>query len=143
MNLQQLNQNGRTLKDFIVTAVVALLVTGALWWFIEEANRFRSWQKGDVKPAEYCLTLRILLILWLVKNGHIAWMLKTGAARRILTNSPSGFIAMASTFEEEYYYKRWRAESEGLSAGAYVSIFRRQPHYYYSRPWNIRSGRWN
>ena len=38
MNLQQLNQNGQNFWSFVVTAIVALLITGLVWFSLELYN---------------------------------------------------------------------------------------------------------
>ena len=40
MNLQQLNQSGKTLREFVLTALIALLLTGISWFIIEDLNSF-------------------------------------------------------------------------------------------------------
>ncbi|KAF6218137.1 hypothetical protein HO133_006096 [Letharia lupina] len=94
MNIQQLNHNGQNLWVFFVTAVVALLVTGGSWvcskkamaWYKERAAVSRAYAKKEGKQ-EYGLLLRMAMLVWLVRNGHTAWMWKSGAWLAILMNS--------------------------------------------------------
>ena len=94
MNIQQLNHSGQNLWVFFVTAVVALLVTGGSWacskkamaWYKERAAVSRAYAKKEGKQ-EYGLLLRMAMLVWLVRNGHTAWMWKSGAWLAILMNS--------------------------------------------------------
>ena len=45
MNLQQLNQSGRNIWSFLVTALVSLLVTGFTWFCIEQYNSVADWKR--------------------------------------------------------------------------------------------------
>lgn len=45
MNLQQLNQSGRTVGAFLVTAFVSLLVTGFTWFCLEQYNSIAEWKR--------------------------------------------------------------------------------------------------
>ena len=130
MNLQQLNQSGRSLRDFVLTAVIALFVTGGSWWLIEEFHLFRLWQKGDSRRADrgprpnFSIGVRFWLIAWLIGNGHWSWMLQSGAARRILTNSPDKYQIVPGYRANDSFYA-----DEGISAGLYVSKRLQNPKY--------------
>ena len=140
MNLQQLNQSGRSLHDFILTAVIALLFTLFTWWLMEELNGFLSWrnqahERADRGPfPNHALVVRILIFAWMIKDGHWAWMRHTGAARRILSNSSKGFETNYGLYEE---YR-------GLPASVYVSKFLRDPpKNKWASPWDFDVGGWN
>ena len=45
MNLQQLNQSGRSIWSFLVTAIVSLLVTGSIWFCLEQYNSVADWKR--------------------------------------------------------------------------------------------------
>lgn len=54
MNLQQLNQSGQNLWSFVATALVSLLVTALLWFFLELYNIIVDWKRkynGLVLPT--------------------------------------------------------------------------------------------
>ena len=99
MNIQQLNSSGQAIQTFLVTAVVLLLLTGGLWFCIEEVNEYRSWVRIDrprvgpqiIDPPKsrstYNILVRVMMLVWLYCRGHWAWVRKTGAWRDILTNS--------------------------------------------------------
>lgn len=48
MNLQQLNQSGQNVWSFLMTALVSLLVTGFMWFCLEEYNSFMAWIHNPV-----------------------------------------------------------------------------------------------
>lgn len=99
MNLQQLNGSGQSLRKFILTALIALIITGSTWYFVEVVNSYRNWQDKrtrratDVPAPEYSIIERVAMIIWLVREGHWTWMTKTGAWSRILRNSNKPFRA--------------------------------------------------
>lgn len=57
----------------------------AVAWYKECAAAKRVDDKGGKR--EYGLLLRMAMLLWLVRNGHRAWMWETGAWIAILMNS--------------------------------------------------------
>ena len=80
-----------------MTALVALLVTGGSWTASNAAYKATSWykerpaisgakDKEDNQP-EYDCPHRVAMLVWLVHNGHTAWMWTTGAWLAILINS--------------------------------------------------------
>ncbi len=95
MNLQQLNGTGQTLREFLVTALVALVITGGTWSATEAVNAYRNWnrkraaaQKYGHKPGpKYSMAERAAMIMWLLRNHHGAWMLETRVWWLIATNS--------------------------------------------------------
>lgn len=110
MNLQQLNGSGQGLWDFLITAVLALVITGATWWVIEQLNSLRAWRRRDrqtYKPPrknepdkrrspDYSLLVRLTMITWLITHGHWSWMIKSGAGWCVLTNSSAEKVAPGS-----------------------------------------------
>ena len=95
MNLQQLNNNGQQVWVFIITAVTAILVTAGLWYCFEQINDHKAWQwheqegilwNDDEPKPKYPVVIRVAMFVWLVKNGHVSWMLKSGAWWRMLVN---------------------------------------------------------
>ena len=93
MNLQQLNQSGQNLWVFVLTGVVALLVTGSAWWCVELITNYKGWpRKGSTEDSRRNkrLVFRLALLVWLVKNGHTTWMRRTGAWLCILSNDKLG-----------------------------------------------------
>ena len=93
MNLQQLNHNGKNLWVFIVTGVIALLITGVCWFCVEVITSYKGWP-GEIgtenSRRSKSLAFRIALLVWLVKNGHTAWMWRSGAWLCILSNEKLG-----------------------------------------------------
>lgn len=101
MNIQQLNGTGQQIWVFFITAVAALLIAGCSWlcsdrltaheaiiWYKERAAAKKPTQiSEELKNQEYGLLLRIAMLVWLVRNGHVVWMWKSGAWAAILTNS--------------------------------------------------------
>lgn len=124
MNIKQLNHSGQSLWVFFVTAVVALLVTGGSWacsksgykamaWYKERAAVSRAYAKKGEKQ-EYGLLLRMAMLVWLVRNGHTAWMWKSGAWLAIPMNSKTRgafFRKTACTYVSE------------VSGGAFVELY--------------------
>ena len=95
MNLQQLNNSGKPLQTFLVTAVVILVLTGGLWLCMEEANQYRSWARRPIRHVAvsssprptYNLAVRVRMLVWLHCNGHWTSICKTKAWWYILANS--------------------------------------------------------
>lgn len=92
MNIEQLNESGKSLWIFILTAFIALIVTGGIWLLIKWWNEFRSWyiQRPDlyqgVETSSYSIGERVAMIVWLWRNGHQTWMRGKGAWWAILWN---------------------------------------------------------
>ncbi len=95
MDLQQLNDSGQQIWVFIITAVAAILVTAGLWFCFEQVIDYKTWQQreqggifwGKYHPeSKYFVATRLKMFVWLVINGHVSWMLKSGAWWRILVN---------------------------------------------------------
>ena len=105
MNVQQINESGHNIWTFVVTALVAVLVTGLVWYVVEGTNNVRTWKKSwksssgyRRKPitTTYTFEKRIFMLLWLIRHGHFIWMLKSGAGFAILTNINSRFTPNCS-----------------------------------------------
>ena len=99
MNIQQLNGNGQHLWVFITTAVIALIITAGSWlsadglakgkavaWYRKHTAAKRPNKEAE-DEREYGLLRRMAMLLWLVRNGHKAWMWHSGAWIAILVNS--------------------------------------------------------
>ena len=110
MNLSELNGSGKNIWVFLITAVVALLTTGVLWFVLEEVNNYLRWRKGVHNVKElFALGQRIGMLVWLQQHGHTGWMWESGAWWRLLINSGS---------------RAWSPmEVEGLSACDIVSKY--------------------
>ena len=128
MNLQQLNSNGQQIWVFIITAVTAILVTAGLWFCFELINDYKAWQErkqGGIlwenyhpKP-KYFFAARLMMFFWLVKNGHVSWMLKAGAWWRILVNDKT-------RLQDEYVPNQHLLHTiglNGMTACDYVMVF--------------------
>ena len=93
MNIQQLNHSGQNLWVFIVTSVIALLVTGVSWLCVEVITSYKGWPRNgstDESRRNRVLAFRLALLVWLVKNGHTTWMWRSGAWLCILSNDKLG-----------------------------------------------------
>ena len=109
MNLQQLNGNGKDLWIFITTAVLALLITGGSWLFIEGVNAFKVWRRRKLERSpdlykqgpKYSIGLRVVMISWLMCKGYGLWMWKSGAWLCILTNDRHGEFQKPAPFWDE------------------------------------------
>ncbi|KAL8919488.1 MAG: hypothetical protein Q9208_006773 [Pyrenodesmia sp. 3 TL-2023] len=99
MNLQQLNGSGQTVTDFVVTALLALIITGGTWYVAEVVNVYRTWYRkrredGRLRMKDqpfplprYSLAERIFMITWLLRDHRGRWMWRSGAFSKILFNS--------------------------------------------------------
>lgn len=93
MNLQQLNQSGQQLAVFLITAAIAVAITGVSWFCVEKVNSYLVWLRGEDKDFDggtptYTLSVRLMMIAKLVYNGHISWLRASEAWPRILMNDP-------------------------------------------------------
>ncbi|KAL8717484.1 MAG: hypothetical protein Q9225_005277 [Loekoesia sp. 1 TL-2023] len=98
MNLQQLNGSGQSVREFMLTALIALIITGGTWYVAEAVNGYRIWQskrqRSEVPAPKYSMAERVAMITWLLREGYGSWMKRTGAWLRILFNSRKPFIEM-------------------------------------------------
>ncbi|KAI4178271.1 MAG: hypothetical protein LQ346_007503 [Caloplaca aetnensis] len=65
MNLEQLNASGQQLRVFFVTAISALLVTGSVWFCIDQVNDWFTWRDGQTRSrtrTKFSLAVRSLEI---------------------------------------------------------------------------------
>ena len=135
MNIQQLNGNGQNLWVFFTTAVVALVITGGSWlcsnhfakrkaeavaWYKERAAAKRLNDKTE-HESEHSLLLRMAMLVWLVRNGHKAWMWHSGAWLAILINSKA-----PRKKSPGFYLSR---ENSDLPACGYVSRYSKPGRY--------------
>ena len=120
MNLQQLNKSGQNLWVFIVTGVVALLVTGVAWFCVELITSYKGLpQYGSTADSRrnQSIVFRLALLVWLVKNGHTTWMWQSGAWLCILSNDKLGNFCARAT-------PRLYPVAEGLPEKACDYVFR-------------------
>ena len=121
MNIEQLNQSGQQLRVFFITTILALLVTGAVWFCVDQIKAYVTWRQGEAdvgakQRSNYSIIVRAAMIVWLVKNGHATWMLKSRAWQHILRNSQQ---------RPEVSEFTGLAEITGLSAGDMITrVFR-------------------
>lgn len=97
MNIEQLNGNGQHLHVFIITALVALVVTGGSWFVIEQVNSYNKWRRTNGerqhnRKTQFSLAVRFALIKFLVLHRHTRWMFKSGAWWRLIVNHSSRHI---------------------------------------------------
>ena len=125
MNIQQINGSGHNIWIFLVTAIIALLVTAITWYLIEETNHTRFWQQNNIiswqqdipdqkpslKKSEYNLGVRVFMLLWLVIAGHLRWTIKSGALRAVLTKSDAKFLRgwSGGLFKPPSGFENWTA----------------------------------
>ena len=139
MNIQQLNQSGQNISTFLGTAVIALAGTGASWFLIEQINSYLGWRgevhdvrSGRVSRPTYSLGVRLVMLIWLARNGHWIWMRRTKAWWYILANSrPNAFQDKLQDVMATDNFARLNDSSAdqiwSLSAGDYVSRFSKDP----------------
>ncbi|KAL8646116.1 MAG: hypothetical protein Q9226_007010 [Calogaya cf. arnoldii] len=101
MNLQQLNGSGQTVWIFVVTAVIALVITAGTWYLSEAVNTYRNWHRKradhhdrvtphrSIKRPDFNVAERVAMIVWLLRNQYLSWMKSTGVWWKILLNSGS------------------------------------------------------
>ena len=95
MNLQQLNESGQNVWVFVITAVLALLLTSAVWMAIVIYREYRQW-RDQMKASpeddwakrgrQYSFVIRAAILSLILKEGYIRWLWISGAWIRILTN---------------------------------------------------------
>ena len=93
MNIQQLNKSGQNIWVFIVTGVIALLITGVSWFCVEVITSYKGWPKEestDNSRRNESLAFRLALLVWLVKNGRTTWTWHSRAWLCILSNDKLG-----------------------------------------------------
>ena len=101
MNIQELNGNGRNIWIFILTALIALLITGGFWFLIEVVNALPVWRQERSSSTKipgsgpsFSIGFRVIMIVWLVWTRHVRWLWTSGALYCILTNDLYGPIKM-------------------------------------------------
>ena len=104
MNLQQLNYQGQHVGAFIITCVVALLLTMFVWFAVElhrvelhlpgmkRKDETSQGPRAQRKRRHPGLMTRIGLLKFLWWRGHREWMWTTNAWLCILTNDRWGRI---------------------------------------------------
>ena len=114
MNIEQLNGNGQHVWVFVLTAVVALTITGGSWYVIEQMNSYRKWQRRSTEQqydgdTQFSLVVRFAMIALLLSKGHTRWMFQSGAWWRLITDHRSRYVG---------FYDQGKGS---LTAGEYVS----------------------
>ena len=120
MNIEQLNGNGQQVWVFILTAVLALTVTGGSWFVLEQTNSYRKWQRRSTEEqydgyTHFSLAVRLAMITLLFSKGHMLWMLKSGAWWRIIIDHRSRYVGEHDN------------QKGSLTAGEYVSKYIQTP----------------
>ena len=127
MNIQQINGSGHSIWIFVVTSVAALIITGSVWYLIEESNKMKASRRDLNKRPRYSLALRVYMVGWMAMNGHLSWMRKSKAWSEILENRDGGFkprVRLAEPYESGYGF---------LTACHYVSYHMNPPRPRLSR----------
>lgn len=131
MNIEQLNGNGQHIRVFIITAIVALAVTGGSWYVIEQVNSYREWQRSSFeeqykKKTQFSLAVRFALITFLVLGGHTRWMFESGVWWRLIVNHGSrlngAYVIEDGVFTAGEYVsmvikKHWKSTFRGSCFG--------------------------
>ena len=97
MNIHRLNQSGQSVWVFLITALVAMLVTASAWYSTEQVNSYRKWHEMSIKNGEgptpeqasLSLMMKMNMLIWLSLSSHKYWMIRKGVWWRLLTNSSS------------------------------------------------------
>ena len=131
MNIQQLNESGKSLWVFLLTAFVTLAVTGCLWLLIELVNGYQIWQRGrpkvspNITTSSYSMGERVAMVVWLFRHHHISWMREVGAWWRIMINDRTRHIPSVLMI------------GPLMSVGEYVSKYSRPVDDYAKTSWEF------
>ena len=74
MNLQQLNQSGQNVRSFVVTSILALIITGLMWFCLEQFNsvvdcKRKSRERFGIDPSpKRSITLRVARVLGFISE---------------------------------------------------------------------------
>ena len=127
MNIQQINGNGHRLGSFILTAIIALTITGLIWFLVWllmsysalQDSYFDRERHSETRSEHECgLEKRVPMFCWLLLHGHSRWLWASGAWWRLLTNSDS------KMYEVNEDIKKWNAGGErGPTPNACQYIF--------------------
>ena len=119
-NLQQLNESGQHVWVFVVTAVLALFLTSAVWIAIVLCRDYRQWREQLQAPSreewvkrerQYSFVIRTAILLLIVKKGYRRWLWVSGAWIRILTNERINLGVQAKTHKSLKTHKSsWEKE---------------------------------
>ena len=131
MNIQQINGSGHSIWIFVVTSIAALLITGSVWYSLEESNKMKATRQDLNKIPKYSLALRVYMVGWLVMNGHLSWMRKSRAWLAILENNDRGFEPTVRRAEP------YRSGYGPLTACHYVSYHMNPPRPSCSDPFSL------
>ncbi len=85
---------------------------------MEGFNAYSVWRRERPRipekfRTEFSLNVRIIMLLWLMNNGHTGWMRKSGAWLCIITNNKYGHFWCGQKYENF-------GEDVALSPGDYV-----------------------
>ena len=96
MNIQVLSGEGASLADFTYAATVIIIGTGACWFACVQYDGYHEW-KTKIKtkrpmrqPSGYCLAARLVMLVWLLLEGHVAWLWTSKAWIGLLTDNRFG-----------------------------------------------------
>lgn len=114
MNLQQINKSGQHVWTFVLTAVVALVLTSVVWITIGLYRDYRQWRDQMKAPPEiewvkrerqYSFVIRTAVLSLLLKKGYRRWLWVSGAWIRILTNERIKLRVQAKTSKDPWVNK--------------------------------------
>ena len=125
MNLQQLNGSGKSMKAFLLTAIVALVITVTVWWLMEEGRHYRIWRTriagmdgNDTdtysKTAACTVLLRIRMLTWIIGNRLFMSMLHTGAVFCLIRKPSARFCCSPcdcdTNYNSNWPYRQYRPD---------------------------------
>lgn len=98
MNLQQLNAEGQPVWVFVLTAILATMLTAFIWFCIDQSNSVRRWIRlrrtvtniyyGEKEGSpNYSIGVRLTMIYLIMHWGHTKWLFRSNIWFYLLTNS--------------------------------------------------------
>ena len=114
MNIYQLNESGQSFWVFLITALVAMLVTVSAWYLTEQVNSYRKWYEANVRngnikdderptppeQARLSLMMKANMLIGLSLSSSKYWVIKKGIWWRFLTNSSSRMCNCSNSYCE-------------------------------------------
>ena len=133
MNIQQLNGSGQHIWIFVLTALLALLLTYLVWLGIGLYKEYVQWRKQlgthaspeiAKRGRKYNFVIRTAILIVLLWKGHGRWVWVTGAWIRILTNERiKAHHPPPKADSHEFPYWRHMARLDEWTACDYVSYY--------------------
>lgn len=139
MNIYQLNRSGQNISVFLVTALIALVVTGGAWYLMEQVNSYLKWRtarlrKDDHKRTKFPIMTRINMLVWVSLSRYKYWVIKRGIWWRLLTNSRSRLCSDKDTVVNPKFHP---TAAEFVSRYICTSGVCWEPKYYQDSVWKL------